>query len=263
MSIWMHLNSAASPVEEQVAAETCLYCGLAAGPMHAVYRYVVFGQLKGEFKICLACGWWCKNRRSSRIRHEERFFSMWGTCGELKHLDLTNIETPIQEVKQYLRVQPAARFDLHPRRLEELVAQVFRDFGWAVEVTAYQNDGGIDAFLQDGSGRRIGVQVKRYQNTIEVEQIRALVGALVLQGLTRGSFVATSTFSRAATRAAAAYSARGFPVELLDGQRLLQALQVGIADWYPDLEKDPEGWLADIHELEDFTIYKDEGPCSV
>jgi restriction system protein len=52
---------------------------------------------------------------------------------------------------------------------EETVASVFRSLGYDATVTAYSGDGGIDVILHKGE-ERIGVQVKRYRNSISVEQ---------------------------------------------------------------------------------------------
>lgn len=91
-------------------------------------------------------------------------------------------------------------------------------------VTSYSNDGGIDAFLMKDD-ETIGVQVKRYGKQIEVEQIRALAGALVLKGLTKGIFVTTSTFRSGAKKAIGEYKYRGYKIELIDADRFLSMLE--------------------------------------
>lgn len=92
-------------------------------------------------------------------------------------------------------------------------------------MTAYHADGGIDAYL-DGNSGLVGVQVKRTKNPIEIEQVNSLTGALLVNDCTSGVFVTTSRFRRGAKNVASKARARGLPIELYDGSRLLQALEV-------------------------------------
>ena len=93
-----------------------------------------------------------------------------------------------------------ARFTIQPRLFEETVASVFRTLGYRAVVTSYSGDDGIDVILENDSGTFLGVQVKRYQDRIKVSQIRELLGALVINGMTRGIFITTSDFQSGAPR---------------------------------------------------------------
>ncbi len=139
---------------------------------------------------------------------------------------MTNLSAPITELRTYLLARYDQRFAMHPRLLELLVLEVFKDFGFTGHATAYQNDGGIDVILAGKDDVLIGVQVKRYRESISVEQIRSLAGALVLHGFTRGLFVTTSEYQRGCATTAQRFERRGLPVELIDATRLLHALHV-------------------------------------
>jgi restriction system protein len=90
---------------------------------------------------------------------------------------------------------------MHPRRFEELVGAIFSDSGHRVRVTSYSCDNGIDSAVLEGPGDTlIGVQVKRYRNTIIAEQIRSFAGALVLGGITKGVLVTTSSCTTEASQ---------------------------------------------------------------
>ncbi len=117
------------------------------------------------------------------------------------------------------------RFDVHPRVFEETVASVFRDLGYTAEVTAYSGDDGIDIILARGA-ETVGVQVKRYKNAIEVEQIRSLAGALVLGDMTSGIYVTTSRFRSGAGKAVENFAQRGYRIELIDAGRFYDALKL-------------------------------------
>lgn len=183
---------------------------------------------------------------------------MEGACAQLKTLDLLDITIPLNEVKSHLVARYQDRHHVHPRQFEDVVASVFKSFGFHAITTAYQNDGGIDVILLDGDAR-IGVQVKRSKNKIDVEQIRALAGALYLDGYTEGVFVTTSTFTNNAIITADRYAARGIPIRLVNADGFLDALQI------TEKRDIHQGNLMDlVYEIQDMgentMIYDKEGP---
>ena len=114
---------------------------------------------------------------------------------------------------------------MHPRLFELVVASVFREIGYVASATAYSNDGGIDVVLEKGDST-IGVQVKRYADRIEAEQIRSLAGALILANHTEGIFVTTSSFRSGAKSTAKRFTSKGYPIKLVDGERFLTQLGI-------------------------------------
>ena len=99
MSIWVYKDTHPRPYEEDVTREKCLFC---QEELFTMVENVLFGELKGQLKVCTNCGWWCKNRRGSyrRFPDEGRYYSMWGACAQLKTLDLANVNAPVEEIKQ-------------------------------------------------------------------------------------------------------------------------------------------------------------------
>lgn len=181
-------------------------------------------------ETCSACGWWkatdMGDQEGIRPQYDTRY--VLGAAASLRELDLQDLTTPLQDVRDFLVVNYGARLRTHPRLFEECVASVFRSLGYCAVVTAYSGDGGIDAILEK-DGKQIGVQVKRYKNSISVEQIRSLAGALVLHGMAEGIFVTTSSFQRGAAALAEAYDLRGHRIELVDAKRFYDALKLGQA----------------------------------
>lgn len=161
-----------------------------------------------------------------------------GAAASLRELDLTDLSTPIEEIRSYLVAKYDKRFDINPQAFEETVASVFRDLGYSAETTAYSNDDGIDVILTRGR-ETIGVQVKRYTNAIKVEQIRSLAGALVFGGITRGIFVTTSTFQRGATPTTQQFSYRGYKIELVNATRFYDTLKLAQRAMYGSFEDFP------------------------
>jgi restriction system protein len=149
-----------------------------------------------------------------------------GTIRCLKELDLTDVSIPLQEVRQYFLARKDNIYKVHPKVFEDIVCSVFNALGWTARVTAYSGDDGVDVILDGPEGRTVGVQVKRYKERIEAEQIRSLAGALMLGEHTSGVFVTTSSFRRGAVDAADRFTKIGYPIELIDAERFLTALGI-------------------------------------
>ncbi len=131
---------------------------------------------------------------------------------------------PINEVRSYITARYDARFEIPPCVFENVVADVFADFGFTASVTALTGDGRIDVVLESPD-KVTGIQVKRWRAIIEVEQIRAFAGALLLGGFVSGVLVTTSMFRRGATPAARLAAMRGLEIKLVDAPRFYDALR--------------------------------------
>lgn len=109
---------------------------------------------------------------------------------------------------------------------EELSARLLRHIGFEnVKVTGKSGDNGIDGegFLLINRFVRTKVmfQCKRYQNTVQVKEIRDFRGAI--QGRAeRGIFLTTGTFTKGAKEEASRENATA--IELVDIDRLLELL---------------------------------------
>ncbi|MCP4003165.1 MAG: restriction endonuclease [bacterium] len=203
--------------------------------------------------LCAICGWWgWVDRVFYPDVVDSKYLQTRVAAGSLKELHLTDVRVPLEEVRSYLLARYRSRFSMHPRLFEETVGSVFRDLGYLVEVTGYANDGGIDVILKR-SNETVGVQVKRYKNKIEVEQIRSLAGALVLRDYTKGIFVATASFTSGASQTAKDYASKGLSIELYDCVRFLEALKIGQRKRHGSLDgisfRDAE-YLLPFEELE-------------
>lgn len=179
-----------------------------------------------QVQHCSLCGWWKASdfRQGARVRDgTEQTFSTWGACASLKQLDLTDISTPLQDVRDYLTAAYDKRFGIDPTLFERTVASVFAGQGYDVLVTGGGGDGGIDVILTRGA-ETIGVQVKAYRGSIKVGQIRELVGSLYLKGMLSGIFVTTSHFQSGAAGTVENAAIQGQRIELYDAGRFYDAL---------------------------------------
>jgi restriction system protein len=255
--IWFYEHPSRQP-ESVWSTTICTFCQTPLHLLHSaqdVIRHKVRGTLEKQLYVCPACGWWKVEgqRALEDVVHSMQSFSTLGAAASLRELDLTDLSTPIEEVRSYLVAKYDKRFDINPRAFEETVASVFRDLGYSAETTAYSNDDGIDAILTRGR-ETIGVQVKRYKNAIKVEQIRSLAGALLLGGITRGIFVTTSTFQRGAAPTTQQFRCRGYKIELMDATRFYDTLKLAQRTMYGSFEDFPIKECMDRLEQIDDTI---------
>ncbi|CAL2076597.1 restriction endonuclease [Tenacibaculum sp. 190524A02b] len=180
-----------------------------------------------SLEYCDTCGWW---RVLKQLLVSAEVHQMWtmffGFSGTLRNLDVSDINTPIEEATKYLIAKYDSRFDINPKLFEDVVGNVFKGIGYNVHVTGYSNDGGIDVVLGNSSEKMIGVQVKRYKNKIKVEQIRAFAGALLLNGYKNGIFVTTSDYQPGAIKASEIFKTKTLPIKLINSDKFYDALKI-------------------------------------
>ncbi len=98
---------------------------------------------------------------------------------------------------------PELIYELAPRKFEELVARMFSDYGFDVELTPATRDGGYDIFatLNNAASSFIAlVECKRYapSKPVGVEIVRGLYGVTEREGANKGLVVTSSSFTRGA-----------------------------------------------------------------
>ena len=218
---------------DSVATTECIYCQTALARLPANKFEVGDRCLLVQFSLCRCCGWWTVYRvHQGDLPRSREAESYSGSIGCLKELDLKDVSIPLNKVRKYIAAKKEKVYEVDPDVFEDVVASVFKDFGYRVRVTGQrvpgkEGDDGIDVIL-DSSDGTIGVQVRRYKSSlrIEADAIRSLAGALLLGGHTKGVFVTTSNFRRGAVRAAERFTALGRPVELIDARRFFDALGI-------------------------------------
>lgn len=136
---------------------------------------------------------------------------------ESKHilLSLQSIDPAWSEVRRFLSRNPDFLHQMHPRRFEELVAEIFRSHGWEVELTSRTRDGGFDIIAIRKIWPTISkllVEAKRYRpdRAVGVGVVRGLYG---VKGAAAASQVILATSSHVSAEAKREY-ARVIPWEL-------------------------------------------------
>jgi HJR/Mrr/RecB family endonuclease len=114
-------------------------------------------------------------------------------------------QTVNDELIAHLARRPELLHTLDPRKFEEIIADIFQDKGFTVELTPQTRDGGRDikAVHSDEFGTSLYlVECKRYarDRKVGVEVVRGLYGVIHAERATRGIVATTSTFSRDAVK---------------------------------------------------------------
>jgi hypothetical protein len=107
-----------------------------------------------------------------------------------------------QRLLDYFRRHPTRLHELSPRQFEELIAQLFDEFGFDVELTKQTRDGGKDivAIKHNTTRDKYLIECKRYANEtrVGIEIVQRMYGVVHLEHAFRGIIVTTSTFTRPA-----------------------------------------------------------------
>ena len=123
-------------------------------------------------------------------------FFQWRWICSLVEQDFHDI---YHEIYSHFGDNPETLRQLHWRQFERLLASVFRNQGYEVELGPGRSDGGVDLKLlqRDPIGDVLTfVQAKRYapHRKVKLEPVQALHGASVACGATRSFFVTTSEY---------------------------------------------------------------------
>jgi restriction system protein len=109
--------------------------------------------------------------------------------------------------------------ELSWREFEEMLAAAFRQEGYSVKVTGDSSaDGGVDLLLRRDAEVTL-VQAKHWRKDVGVATVRELFGVMAAEKAARGIVVTSGYFSADAMAFAA-----DLPIELIDGDRLLQRI---------------------------------------
>ncbi len=245
ITIWQYDELSKHP-HKGLRVAKCVFCDISLKLLTAEHRETHLDPA-GEWlqtslawrdavQVCDSCGWWVVEKSVTNQDIHGQVTRIYRAVPSLKRLALSDVSVPTEELKQYLTRNYHARFEIHPKKYEELVASVFRNAGYHVRVTSYSGDDGIDLFLFDANNKElVGVQVKRYRGKIEAGQIRELAGALILNGLTKGVFVTTSEYQKGAKITAERYHDQGVGITLIDAKRFYEKLELATRRPYTEL----------------------------
>lgn len=132
--------------------------------------------------------------------------------------------TRIINAKYLDKIEPQEYLtDLSSRQFELLVAHMYKEDGYNVEVTKESKDGGFDVIarkLSVNSEEKVLIECKKYTGNVGVKFVRQLLGLLDVTRATRGVLVSSGGFSAPAS--ALAVSSRR--IELVNHEELCKRL---------------------------------------
>ncbi|MDZ7694396.1 MAG: restriction endonuclease [Balneolaceae bacterium] len=116
---------------------------------------------------------------------------------EISEINITDINT---EIKRYFKNHPEKLYELSPRKFEELIADIFNDLGFDVQLTQATRDGGRDIIARIKNAVTdylTYVECKRYaaENKIGVGIIREVSGVHYIKNPSKSIIVTTSFFT--------------------------------------------------------------------
>ena len=128
----------------------------------------------------------------------------WQWITELIKPDYTNL---YGEIFEYFKNNSDKFYNLHHRKFEILIYEIFKNQGYQCVLGSGTNDGGVDVRLFENGIDQIPtlIQVKKYKPTlpIKLEAVAALSGIVHTDGANRGLFVSTSGYAPVAKKFAA------------------------------------------------------------
>jgi HJR/Mrr/RecB family endonuclease len=262
MSIWTYAQQTREIEIMKHNGNECFFCH--ATMIELLYigeTFVNNGFSSTRIFGCPNCGWWDAYELVERRMYRGHGYTVRNNlkcaAGSLLKLDISDKTAPIQAIRDHLMIHRKALVNVHPDRLEKVVADVYKDLGYHSIATASSGDDGIDVILDKG-GIRIGVQVKRYKNKVQIKELRELAGALVFDGMTKGVFVTTSDFTTGAPRTVQGFQRRGIQIELINGGQFLTQLEIAQRAMYKNREEfDEAAILNHLVEIRSSTTWED------
>lgn len=113
--------------------------------------------------------------------------------------------------------------DLTPAAFEQLITNLFRKMGFDAYPTRTSKDGGVDCIVFYKKlvvGGKYVIQAKRWTNTLQVDAVRDLFGAMDHERANTGILITTSKFAPACYK-----FAEDKPLQLIDGNGLLTLIE--------------------------------------
>ena len=138
------------------------------------------------------------------------------------------LESEIREIIKKIKKDPKEIRELNPRQFEELVAELFKEKGFEVELTKRTRDGGKDiiAISKDAFGGTLKyfIECKHYaeNNKISVELVRNLYGVKhTKDGPNKVMLVTTSSFTSSAINFAEKEAHSSWDITLADFDEII------------------------------------------
>lgn len=145
---------------------------------------------------------------------------------------MNDANTPINDLKIFIRNKPDSIIHLNESRFKELVRDVFKNYyDCEIEHVGGPNEKGSDLFLINSNNPKL-LQIKRYSSLGLIEDIKPvkeLVGSLILNKINNGILVTSAeTFSNSAIEITKSGALEEHKIELtlMDRDNFLKMLKI-------------------------------------
>jgi len=151
---------------------------------------------------------------------------------------ITDLHSGVSELILKISKTPNLLYQIKPRQFEELIAHIFSQHGFHVDLTKQTRDGGRDIIaIRSDLGIRLKylIECKRYaaNNPIGVGLVRALHGAQTQEGANKSVLVTTSRFTPVAHSFAKATNTTEWSMDLKDFNDIYQWIKSAATDNKP------------------------------
>jgi restriction system protein len=112
-------------------------------------------------------------------------------------------------------------YNLSSEEFEYLIAELYEEMGYEIELTKKTHDNGIDIIaMNNGIAKKemIIIQCKKYREKITVKDIRELIGIIEINNATKGVFCTTSDYTSSSKKMLRKYNR----LEMLNGIEIVK-----------------------------------------
>jgi Restriction endonuclease len=228
--------------EQMKKGGICPFCNIALSDSLKQIKFdriIKFGHQERK-NICNICGFTrvrqlytdasLADEQDIAMGTEADRFQVEDKLSTIQNYGINNEELHLHEIGSHLKNNYSDIYQLSPRKFEELVADVFKNSGYTVELTPQTKDGGVDIFILKGSDiENIIVECKRYseKRKVGVSVVRSMLGVQLLRNSKEAKIVTTSGFTLGAiNEASIANNVTSYNLDLVDANELLSLLNV-------------------------------------
>jgi hypothetical protein len=188
-------------------------------------------RLANKLRLALGCPTDIKDKRDTIVPVATRQLARWTEARNSigRSEESTVLDALLEEMTVLCSFNQSKLHNLSPRQFEELIAYLFKNHGFDVELTAKTRDGGYDIVLTNHPSLQSGpilVECKQFApgRPVGVGIVRALYGAKTLNGASRSILATSSYVSKDAKRE----FARVVPweIEFVEGSRIREMCEL-------------------------------------
>ena len=178
-------------------------------------------------KQCPLCGW-AYRRWQDYINEIPNYHASERI---LKSFEISSDRIALAELGTHLKKNFSDIYSISPYKFENLVADIFKNLGYSVEMTKKSHDGGVDIYILAGGEKKIGIiECKRYkpERKVDITLVSKLLGTQLALDMKKAYLVTTSYYTAPAIKRSKseAIVRHGFELSLLDASDILNYLKL-------------------------------------